>query len=150
MKSGISARELISTLKKSQAGNELANPFLFCSFVCFCLYGPFNCISFHKLSQELRFLTPLFRSHFCLFGPLNYISLYESLLQPRCNPLWLTGLRALTNFLTALNPSTFTKAEGYLWKATCMLHPPPPSEYLSSWNSMSSIYHVHLCIFRKS
>ena len=25
--------------------------FLFCSRVCFCLYGPFNCIPFHKLSR---------------------------------------------------------------------------------------------------
>ena len=32
---------------------ELAHSFfLFCSCVCFCLYGPFNCISFHKLSQR--------------------------------------------------------------------------------------------------
>ena len=28
-------------------------PFLFCSCVCFCLYSPFNCISFHKFSQQL-------------------------------------------------------------------------------------------------
>ena len=27
--------------------------FLFCSSVCFCLYGPFNCISFHKCSWQL-------------------------------------------------------------------------------------------------
>ena len=27
--------------------------FLFCSCVCFCLYGPFNCISFHELSRQL-------------------------------------------------------------------------------------------------
>ena len=32
---------------------ELAHSFLFCSFVFFCLYGPFNCISFHKFSQQL-------------------------------------------------------------------------------------------------
>ena len=29
---------------------SLATPFFFCSYVCFCLSGPFNCISFHKLS----------------------------------------------------------------------------------------------------
>ena len=29
---------------------ELAHSFLFCSCVYFCLYGPFNCISFHKFS----------------------------------------------------------------------------------------------------
>ena len=32
---------------------ELAHSFLFCSCVCFCLYGPFNCISFHKSSRQL-------------------------------------------------------------------------------------------------
>ena len=32
---------------------KLAHSFLFCSCVCFCLYGPFNCISFHKLSRQL-------------------------------------------------------------------------------------------------
>ena len=32
---------------------ELAHSFLFRSFVCFCLHGPFNCISFHELSRQL-------------------------------------------------------------------------------------------------
>ena len=31
---------------------ELAHS-LFCSCVWFCLYGPFNCISFHKFSRQL-------------------------------------------------------------------------------------------------
>ena len=31
---------------------ELAHSSLFCSCVCFCLYGPFNCISFHKFSRQ--------------------------------------------------------------------------------------------------
>ena len=31
---------------------ELAHSFLFCSCVYFCSYGPFNCISFHKFSQQ--------------------------------------------------------------------------------------------------
>ena len=38
-----------------------------------------------------------FRSYFCLIGPFNHISLYESLPQPQCNSLWLTGLKAPTN-----------------------------------------------------
>ena len=33
---------------------------------------------------------------FCLIGPFNYVSLYESLPQPWCNPVWLTGLKAPT------------------------------------------------------
>ena len=32
---------------------ELAHSFLFCSCDYFCLYGPFNCISFHKFSRRL-------------------------------------------------------------------------------------------------
>ena len=32
---------------------ELAHSFLFCSCVCFCLYGPLNCFSFHKFSWQL-------------------------------------------------------------------------------------------------
>ena len=32
---------------------ELAHSFSFCSCVSFCLYGPFNCVSFHKFSQQL-------------------------------------------------------------------------------------------------
>ena len=32
---------------------KLALSFLFCSCVCFCLYEPYNCISFHKFSRQL-------------------------------------------------------------------------------------------------
>ena len=35
-----------------------------------------------------------------LIGPFNYVSLYESLLQPWYNSLWLAGLKAPTNQLT--------------------------------------------------
>ena len=38
--------------------------------------------------------------YFCLIGPFNYISYYESVPQPWYNPLWLTGLKAPTNWLT--------------------------------------------------
>ena len=31
---------------------------LFCSCVCFCLYGPFNYISFHKFSKQLIAFSP--------------------------------------------------------------------------------------------
>ena len=37
---------------------ELAHSFLFCSCVYFCLYGPFNCISFHKFSRQLSVFWP--------------------------------------------------------------------------------------------
>ena len=32
---------------------KLAHSFLLCSCVCFCLYGPFDSISFHKFSRQL-------------------------------------------------------------------------------------------------
>ena len=32
---------------------ELTHSFLFCSCVYLCLYGPFNCISFHAVSRQL-------------------------------------------------------------------------------------------------
>ena len=32
---------------------ELAHSFSCCSCVCFCLYGPFNCIPFHEFSRQL-------------------------------------------------------------------------------------------------
>ena len=32
---------------------ELAHSFIFCSCVYYCLYGPFNCISFHQFYQQL-------------------------------------------------------------------------------------------------
>ena len=60
---------------------SLLTPF-YSVLVYFTLYGPFNCISFHKFSQQLCFLTLFFWSYLCLIGPFNYISLYESLLQP--------------------------------------------------------------------
>ena len=52
---------------------ELAHSCLFCSCVYFCLYGLFNCISFHLiLPTTLLFLTLFFRSYFCLIGPFNH------------------------------------------------------------------------------
>ena len=80
---------------------SLPTPFLFCSCVCFCLYGPFTCISFHKFSRQLSAFS------LCSFGSISPLlvlptitSLYESLLQPWYNPWWLTGLKAPTNELT--------------------------------------------------
>ena len=73
---------------------ELAHSFLFCSCVHFCLYGPFNCISFHKFSWQISaFSLMFFQSYLCPIGPFNNISLYESLPQPWHNPKWLTGLK---------------------------------------------------------
>ena len=37
-----------------QEPTELTHSFLFCPCVCFCLYGPFSRILFHKFSQQLK------------------------------------------------------------------------------------------------
>ena len=59
---------------------ELAHSFSFCSLVCFCLYGPFNCISPPKFSRKLSVCS------FCSSGLIPvllvlstvYISLWKS------------------------------------------------------------------------
>ena len=85
---------------------ELAHSFLFCSCVCFCLYGTFNCVSFHKFSRQLSAFS------LCSTGLISallvlstILPLYESLPQPWRNPLWLTGLKAPTNYQPTLRNS---------------------------------------------
>ena len=41
--------------------------------VCFCLYGPFNYVLFHKFSEQIL------RSYFYLDIPFNYIPIFDSL-----------------------------------------------------------------------
>ena len=85
---------------------ELAHSFVFCSCVCFCRYGPFNCISLHKFSRQLSAF--LLCSSSGLISALMVLStiysLDESLPQPWYNPLWLTGLKAPINLLTPSSP----------------------------------------------
>ena len=77
----------------------LVHSFLFCSCVYFfsSLYGPFNCISFHKFSRKF----PAFSlSSFGLTSALLALSttyFFMSLPQRWLYPLWLTGLKASTN-----------------------------------------------------
>ena len=77
-----------------------ACPLLFILFcVYFCLYGPFNCISFHKFFRQLspfpHSVLPVLSLR--LTCPFNYISLSESLPQLWHNPWWLTGLKTPIN-----------------------------------------------------
>ena len=77
---------------------ELAHSFLFISCVCFCLYGPFNCISSINSPDN----SPL--SH-CSSGLISAV-LVKSIMylcmkvsfNPDNSPLWLTGLTAPSNF----------------------------------------------------
>ena len=74
---------------------SLPAPFYFCSRVRFCLYGPFNCISFHKFSRQLSAFSLLFR---VLFLPYWSFQLYLLFTKVSLSPDlilygWL-GLRA--------------------------------------------------------
>ena len=58
---------------------NLPTPFLFCSCVCFCLYGPFNCISFHKFSPKLYAFSLSSSNLFLPYWSFQlYISLWKS------------------------------------------------------------------------
>ena len=58
---------------------ELARSFLFCSYVCFYLYGPFSCISFHNSPDS----SPLSHSVLpVLFLPYRSFQLHISLWKP--------------------------------------------------------------------
>ena len=73
---------------------------LFVLFLClFLSLWPFQLYFIPwLLPTTIHFLILLFWSYtyFCLIGPFNYIFNYESLPQPWYNPLWLTGLKAIT------------------------------------------------------
>ena len=88
---------------------ELAHSCLFCSCVYFCLHGPFHCVSFHKLSQQLSAFSLCSSGLIAAILVLSTILyLYESFLQPWYDTLWLTGLKAPTNQLCySYYPNTF-------------------------------------------
>ena len=70
-------------------------------FVCFCLCGPFNCISFHKSSRQLSTFSLCYSCLNSAFLVLSTIFLFMKVPQPWYNnPLWLTRLKALANWLT--------------------------------------------------
>ena len=90
---------------------ELAHSFLFCSCVYFSLYGPFNCTSFHKFSRQLSAFSLCSSGLIFSLLVLSTLSiyLYESLFQLWYNPLWLTGLKALTDWLNS--PRVYAETE---------------------------------------
>ena len=79
--------------------NQLGLPTPFYSSVYFCLYGPFNCISFHKFSRQVSTISLCSSGLISALLVLSTIHLLKTVSQPWCNPLWLTGLKAPTNDL---------------------------------------------------
>ena len=82
--------------------NQLSFPSPFCSvLISVSVFIALSTVS-HSINSPDNsplFFTLFFHSSFWLIGPFNYITVYESLLQPWYNPLWLTGLKAPTNKL---------------------------------------------------
>ena len=67
--------------------------------VYFCLYGPFNSISFHTFSGQLfafSLRSSGLNSALLVFS-IIYLFMKVSLSPDVINPLWLTGLKAPTN-----------------------------------------------------
>ena len=96
---------------------KLAHSFLLCSYVYFCLYGPFNCISFLKLSRKLSAFSlcssgpvlPYWSFELCLFMK---VSLSPDIIL--CSWLGLKHLLtlSLTQSPTSLSPPLDC---GYTW-----------------------------------
>ena len=79
---------------------ELAHSFLFCLFVCFCLYGPFNCISFLKFSRHLSVFSLCSSCLISAWLGLSTICLFrKASLSPDIIPSgWLGSKHQPTNF----------------------------------------------------
>ena len=81
---------------------ELAHSFLFCSWVCFCLNGSFNCISFYKFSQELSAFSLCSSG---LISALLSFQLYISIKVSLSPDMILCGWLGLKQQLTNINLS---------------------------------------------
>ena len=75
---------------------SLPIPFYSVLVSIFSLYGPFNCISFHKFSRQLSVFSLRSSGLSSALSVLSTICLFiKVFFSP--NPLWLTGLKAPTN-----------------------------------------------------
>ena len=81
--------------------NQLSLPTPFYSVLkSICLYGPFNCISFHKSSRQFSTFSLCSSGLISTLLTLSTIHLsVKKLPQPWYNPLWLIGLKAPSNLL---------------------------------------------------
>ena len=77
---------------------KLVHSFLLCSCVLFCLYGPFNSISFHTFSRKLFAFSLRSTGLNSALLVLSTMSLFINVsLSPDLILLWLTGLKAPSN-----------------------------------------------------
>ena len=92
--------------------------FLFCSCVCFCLYSPFSCISFHKFSRQLSAFSLSSSGLIFALLVLSIIYLFMKVSQPRYNPL----KRQLTNYTCHVREWGLVIVKGWLilCRLTCV------------------------------
>ena len=98
---------------------KLAHSFLFFSCVCFCLYGPFNCISFHIFSWQLCFLTLFFQSYLSALLVLSTVCLFMKVsFSPDIIPSsWLGSKHQLPTYLPMMSLCLFTVAQVLILQA---------------------------------
>ena len=94
--------------------SKLAHSFLFCSCVCFYLYGAFNCISFSKFSRQLSTYSLCSSGliSICFTGPFNYMYISLSLKKFCFSRLWMTGFKAPSNQLVLLSICLLSRRKG--------------------------------------
>ena len=102
---------------------ELAHSFLFCSCVCFSLYGPFTCISFSKFSRQL------FASSHCSSGLISALLVLSTIyffikvsLSPDVTPQWGAAdaeIKVPSGENTELKRSPFKAWSRSVYSATC-------------------------------
>ena len=78
---------------------EVAHSFLFCSCIYFCLYGPFNCISFHKFSRQLSVFWLCSSGLVCLPCRSFQLHMKASFSPGIIHSGWLGATHQLTNWL---------------------------------------------------
>ena len=88
---------------------ELAHSFLFCSCVYFCLYGLFNCISFHQFSRQLSVFSLCSPGLMSALLVLSTLYLFMKIsFSPDIIPRgWLGSKHQLSNWLLCLPPTLF-------------------------------------------
>ena len=99
---------------------ELAQSFLFCSCVYFCRYDPFNCIPFHKFSQQLSVFSLCSSGLISDFLVLSTIYLFMKV--SFSSDIILSGWLGSKHQLTKLNATLWylcinfiIKVPGFVW-----------------------------------
>ena len=96
---------------------ELAYSFLFCSCIFFFLYDPFNCISFHKLSQQLSVFSLCSSGLISGLLVLSTVYLFRkvSFSPDIMSSGWLGSKHQITNLLMTTSVTALIVTRHLLW-----------------------------------